>query len=306
MAPERRRRAVSAPARARRTAVLGALGVAAHPEQVLGGTTRHDAPRPRRAPRPAAASAASRTGRTGLDGAHPGVLAGAAALHRHHTLLAHRDASEAAGHHMPLAAPSLIANTRSHGSARQHGAVVPSGSQSATAGRPAPCTHRDRPRCDDAARLSATAAARHRSRPRNRGAAHSTDRSPSRPCRTRYPRLASRPHARRTTSVASDGNSRLSAEFAPRNRRQETIERRRLQEAGAQCVGNRARCPARTARSSPGTPSVESWRSSSGSQKSSSSRRRMPCTGCRPCSVFRKTRSSRTVRSLPSTSGMPR
>ena len=48
--------------------------------------------------------------------------------------------------------------------------------------------------------------------------------------------------------------------------------------------------PARTAWTSPATPSDESPRSSSGSQKSSSMRRRMTSTGCRPSTVFRKTR----------------
>ena len=40
---------------------------------------------------------------------------------------------------------------------------------------------------------------------------------------------------------------------------------------------------------SPGTPSMESLRSSSGSQKSSSTRRRMTSTRSRPLRVFRKT-----------------
>ena len=47
------------------------------------------------------------------------------------------------------------------------------------------------------------------------------------------------------------------------------------------------RVPARTAPSSPGTPRAESLRSSSGSQKSSSSRRRIACTRFSPASVFR-------------------
>ena len=61
--------------------------------------------------------------------------------------------------------------------------------------------------------------------------------------------------------------------------------------------------PARAACTRPGTPSSESPRSSSGSQKSSSSRRRITSTGLRPASVLRYTRLSRTVRSAPPTSG---
>ena len=67
-----------------------------------------------------------------------------------------------------------------------------------------------------------------------------------------------------------------------------------------------ATLPARTASTSPATPRNESPRSSSGSQKLSSSRRKMTSTGCRPSSVLRKTRRSRTVRSPPSTSVKPR
>ena len=64
--------------------------------------------------------------------------------------------------------------------------------------------------------------------------------------------------------------------------------------------------PARAASTRPATPSDESLRSSSGSQKLSSSRRKMTSTGCRPSSVLMKTRRSRTVRSPPSTSVKPR
>ncbi|MNJ63611.1 hypothetical protein D3C77_595260 [compost metagenome] len=64
--------------------------------------------------------------------------------------------------------------------------------------------------------------------------------------------------------------------------------------------------PARMTCSRPGTPSVESERSSSGSQKSSSSRRSTACTRSRPCSVFRYSIWSRTTRSPPSTNVIPR
>ena len=58
--------------------------------------------------------------------------------------------------------------------------------------------------------------------------------------------------------------------------------------------------PALTASTRPATPRNESPRSSRGSQKLSSTRRRITSTGCRPSTVFRKTRRSRTVRSAPS------
>jgi len=64
--------------------------------------------------------------------------------------------------------------------------------------------------------------------------------------------------------------------------------------------------PRRAASIKPATPSTESVRSSSGSQKSSSTRRRMTCTRCRPDNVLYQTMPLRTVRSLPSTSGKPR
>ena len=64
--------------------------------------------------------------------------------------------------------------------------------------------------------------------------------------------------------------------------------------------------PARAASTRPATPSDESLRSSSGSQKLSSSLRKMTSTGCRPSSVLMKTRRSRTVKSPPSTSVKPR
>ena len=63
-----------------------------------------------------------------------------------------------------------------------------------------------------------------------------------------------------------------------------------------------ATVPARSALTNPGTPSMESPRNSSGSHQSSSTRRKITSTGSRPESVLRKTRSSRTVRSCPSTS----
>jgi len=56
----------------------------------------------------------------------------------------------------------------------------------------------------------------------------------------------------------------------------------------------------------PGTPSAESERSSSGSQKSSSWRRRIACTRRSPSTVLSQTLPPRTVRSLPSTSVKPR
>ena len=59
--------------------------------------------------------------------------------------------------------------------------------------------------------------------------------------------------------------------------------------------------PARTASTSPATPRNESERNSMGSQKLSSTRRRMTSTCLRPASVFRNTRLSRTVRSPPCT-----
>jgi len=57
--------------------------------------------------------------------------------------------------------------------------------------------------------------------------------------------------------------------------------------------------PARTASTRPATPRKESERNSMGSQKLSSTRRRITSTGFRPSSVWRKTRLSRTVRSAP-------
>ncbi len=67
-----------------------------------------------------------------------------------------------------------------------------------------------------------------------------------------------------------------------------------------------ATLPLRQASTRPGTPSVVSARSSSGSQKLSSTRRTITSTRRRPSSVFKCTRRSRTVRSAPSTSGKPR
>ena len=64
--------------------------------------------------------------------------------------------------------------------------------------------------------------------------------------------------------------------------------------------------PAPTASTSPATPRNESPRNSSGSQKLSSTRRRITSTGCKPSTVFRNTCRSRTVRSAPSTSVKPR
>ena len=64
--------------------------------------------------------------------------------------------------------------------------------------------------------------------------------------------------------------------------------------------------PATMASTKPGTPSNESLRNSSGSQKLSSTRRRITFTCSNPFTVFRKTQRSRTVRSAPSTSVNPR
>ncbi len=64
--------------------------------------------------------------------------------------------------------------------------------------------------------------------------------------------------------------------------------------------------PARTACSKPGMPKVESARNSSGSKNSSSKRLSNTCTGSKPRKVRKYKRSSRTVRSLPSTKLKPK
>ena len=62
-----------------------------------------------------------------------------------------------------------------------------------------------------------------------------------------------------------------------------------------------ATLPARNASTKPGTPRIESLRNSSGSQKSSSARRRITSTRSSPLRVFNQTQLSRTVKSCPST-----
>ena len=64
--------------------------------------------------------------------------------------------------------------------------------------------------------------------------------------------------------------------------------------------------PCRTACTRPGVPSSAVPSSSSGSQRRSGTRRRSTSSGTSPPSVLRASRSSRTVRSPPSTSGKPR
>ncbi len=92
-------------------AVFGAFGVAAHPEEVLGGARRHrpSARRPRG--HQLLGRDLGRQHREGLDrpvGAHPRVERRAAALHRDDLPVAAGDARERAGQHVP----ALLAGER--------------------------------------------------------------------------------------------------------------------------------------------------------------------------------------------------
>ena len=79
-------------------AALGALGVAADPEEIVGDAARHLLPAARQRQRPVGRAEQADLA-LGLGGEHPDVLADAAALVRHHAAVARRgDAGQAAGH----------------------------------------------------------------------------------------------------------------------------------------------------------------------------------------------------------------
>ena len=88
-------------------------------------------------------------------------------------------------------------------------------------------------------------------------------------------RLAAPPRRDRRQRRAARRSSRCA------DRRQKRQQRRRFEHARAERVGHEHAAGAHAC-TSPGTPSAESARSSSGSQKSSSRRRRIACTGRRP------------------------
>ena len=273
--------------------LLGALGVAAEPEQVLAHAAGHRA------------SAADdvvdlqalgqhREGVHRTFGEHPGVQAGAASLHAHAAVVALRHPRHPPGQHMPAPAD----RRRSRRRAPSQGAV----------------SARLRSRLAHARIAIAPEWSRRRGRPRSprRRPSHSREVCPP-------PRVGgaqdlvvepahgrrTRPRPRRTTRSTATAGARSSPSrrwaIAGRKPWSAGDSRNALPSALASTT-----LPARTACSRPGTPSAESGRSSSGSHQSSSSRRSTPCTGSRPSTVFRYRRSSRTVRSPPSTSGTPR
>ena len=221
-----------------------------------------------------APDAAARQQRKSLDrrvGEHPRVLAAAAALPRHDVAIGAGDARQAARHHAVVAVAVRDEKHAHHQRAAFEAVVVPD--------------RRVRERqifLDDVA-LGRTCASRSgHSRARMR---RGSDRTPA-PSRVGEGRLdhdfmrdggaaiverrglAAPPGSAIATSSGSP-NSRSS-----RSRGRNAAQRGRFEHAHAERVGHQ-HVPVRHACTRPGTPSAESARSSSGSQKSSSSRRRM-------------------------------
>ncbi len=264
--------------------LVGALGVAAEPEQVLRrcgwspvGAARHEV----------VGAQGARQHRESVDrpvGQHPGVRGSCRRAASTPTAVV-RVRPRASGRRAARASRRRRRRSRRRAASRRAAASAPL-LQGGALRRRQVGLHREGVgvgvRCAPAARR----ADRRRGRCRITGSkapwppgAGNVGAPPCRPGRRAPP---ARPRPRRTTRCGSDGSGSRS----PSRRRaiagRKPLHRRRLEETRCRARWPPAPGRARTACSRPGTPSAESARSSSGSQKSSSRRRRIAVHALQP------------------------
>ena len=213
-------------------------------------------------------------GATGSVGEHPGVLAAAAALPRDDVAILAGDSRQPARHHAVVAAAVGEQEHAQH----QRAAL-----ERARRARPARATAAGTPRTTYASGVvpRRSAHSRRASASRSDTNTGSIDASanaglitPSARRRRASSSAAVSPHHQ----VAIAGVSSVSPNSRSQMRRQKREQRRRFEDAHAERVGDQHVSRRATPARGPGSPSVESARSSSGSQKSSSRRRRIAWT----------------------------
>ena len=256
--------------------LLGPLGVAAEPEQVVGDAARQLGVAAL-APHAEARRRQQRHRADRAVGQHPGVLAAAAALHRHDRHVAGRaDAREPAGHHRCTSRRPTPTYDAQHERARLELLAVP---HRRGRERDLLLRRRTRPGARSIALRSAafcsalSVAAEHRLSRRRRKRA--LDRPARRGARGRTADSSGWPHHH----VRAGRQQQLLAEQMAARVRAGTAASAGVSTTPLPSALATATLPARTASTSPATPSDESPRSSSGSQKPSSSRRRITSTG---------------------------